>query len=383
LCSSLVALFISLTASHVLVSGGRLHSLSGQSQEVHAAESQKPLETLNALLQTLHTPAGFKHSAAPVQRSPGTLKPGAGSRLGSPKVARSRSVVSNGLSHYHQRTPAVNMGDKLMRSDHETPKEDGVKKEASKQFAALAASIALLTLADPAYADEGAGNLVSDLVVRGHQWAILITIVSLISQNSFVYPKMNEGDFNAAKTASITYVGGAILSLLTGILLVGFYGKGWFFYSHEPTFWLKMELFSVLNAFAFFPTIRIAKQATRIKNAAEGVKVPKMSRELIGKMSSTYNRMFIPFVFTLPVAALIANGIPYIETFPWQAGAAPVVLTVGGLGFKNVKDALDWNDEAIKQKEDEEFAAMIEAKAQAAMAEDQKKPKKKKKKSSA
>ena len=32
---------------------------------------------------------------------------------------------------------------------------------------------------------------------------------------------------------------------------------------------------------------------------------------------------------------------------PWQAGAAPVVLVLGGLGFKYVKEALDWTEDPV------------------------------------
>ncbi len=35
---------------------------------------------------------------------------------------------------------------------------------------------------------------------------------------------------------------------------------------------------------------------------------------------------------------------------PWQAGAAPVVLVLGGLGFKYVKEALTWEDEKVAEK---------------------------------
>ena len=37
----------------------------------------------------------------------------------------------------------------------------------------------------------------------------------------------------------------------------------------------------------------------------------------------------------------------YAESPPWQAGAAPVVLVLGGLGFKYVKEALDWTEDPV------------------------------------
>ena len=37
----------------------------------------------------------------------------------------------------------------------------------------------------------------------------------------------------------------------------------------------------------------------------------------------------------------------YAASPPWQAGAAPVVLVLGGLGFKYVKEALDWTEDPV------------------------------------
>ena len=50
-------------------------------------------------------------------------------------------------------------------------------------------------------------------------------------------------------------------------------------------------------------------------------------------------------VLSIPLAAtLMARGVWYAEWLPWQAGAAAVALALGGLGYKYVKEALEWTE---------------------------------------
>ena len=44
-------------------------------------------------------------------------------------------------------------------------------------------------------------------------------------------------------------------------------------------------------------------------------------------------------------AALMSRGVGYTEWLPWQAGAAPFGLALTGLGYKYVKEALDWKED--------------------------------------
>jgi len=41
----------------------------------------------------------------------------------------------------------------------------------------------------------------------------------------------------------------------------------------------------------------------------------------------------------------MSRGVGYMDWLPWQAGAAPVALTVLGLSFKYVKEALEWDED--------------------------------------
>ena len=55
-----------------------------------------------------------------------------------------------------------------------------------------------------------------------------------------------------------------------GILRVTQYEKGWDYYSHEPIFWLKMVLFSVVGGISLFPTTKIIQRTVTIYNADNG-----------------------------------------------------------------------------------------------------------------
>jgi len=41
----------------------------------------------------------------------------------------------------------------------------------------------------------------------------------------------------------------------------------------------------------------------------------------------------------------MSRGVGYMDSLPWQAGAAPVGLAVVGLGYKYVKEALTWTED--------------------------------------
>ncbi len=43
--------------------------------------------------------------------------------------------------------------------------------------------------------------------------------------------------------------------------------------------------------------------------------------------------------------ARCAGGVGYADWLPWQAGAAAVAAALGGLGYKYVKEALDWTED--------------------------------------
>ena len=52
-------------------------------------------------------------------------------------------------------------------------------------------------------------------------------------------------------------------------------------------------------------------------------------------------------IFSIPLfASLMARGGWFQRDMPWQLGAAPVALALGGLGYKYVNEALTWEEDA-------------------------------------
>ena len=68
------------------------------------------------------------------------------------------------------------------------------------------------------------------------------------------------------------------------------------------------------------------------------------SPALVKRMTSIVNAELLA-VASIPLAAtLMARGVAYADWLPWQAGAAPVALALGGFGYKYAKEALDWQE---------------------------------------
>ena len=69
-----------------------------------------------------------------------------------------------------------------------------------------------------------------------------------------------------------------------------------------------------------------------------------MSEELAARMTTLINAELL-MVGSIPLtASLMARGVGYMPNFPWQVGAGATVAALGGLGFKYVKEALDWKE---------------------------------------
>ena len=144
--------------------------------------------------------------------------------------------------------------------------------------------------------------------------------------------------------ADAVYGVAGLLIVFTGYLRVTAYAKGWEFYQHEPIFWLKMLLVAVMGAASFFPTTKIIQRSVAKRNNG-GELVAPMSAKLAGRLTSVINAELLAIASIPLAAALMARGVGYADWLPWQAGAAPVALALGGLGFKYVKEALDWQED--------------------------------------
>jgi len=240
------------------------------------------------------------------------------------------------------------------------PEAEPDTRHASPLLAALpAAAVAASTLlwSAPALAASDAGAVPSALVAYAHFVSLIVIGMSLVTERVVIKPEMSEEDFELAVKADIAYGIAAVVLLAScdtrhclqhppqGYARTVAYAKGWDFYSHEPVFWLKLTLFSVMGASSLFPTIKLTQRALAVRGASEGGAVPMLSPKLCKRLTSVINAELLAILAIPLTSTLMARGVCYAEWLPWQAGAAPVFLVSAGLTFKYVKEAVTWKEE--------------------------------------
>jgi len=184
-----------------------------------------------------------------------------------------------------------------------------------------------------------------------HYLGLVVTSLCLATERLTIKEDMTAEDDTRMAIADAVYGIAGLDVVVSGYLRVTQFGKGWEFYSHEPVFWIKLVLVSVMGASSFFPTIKIIQQSVARRNAGDSSdSVAPMSPKLVGRMTSIINAELLALLAIPLAATLMARGVGYADWLPWQAGAAAVVLALGGLGTKYVKEALEWTEE---QQEEE------------------------------
>lgn len=197
---------------------------------------------------------------------------------------------------------------------------------------ALLGAVPLL-LADPVHAQDVTGAAVA----YGHYLGLLLATGCLVAERLLVKPNMAVEEEKLLQRADLTYGLAGILVLVTGYLRVTDYGKGWDFYQHEPIFWLKLTLAAVMGASSFFVTGIILKRASSKSSEP-------LSEKLAARMTTVINAQLLAIASIPFTATLMARGVAYLEWLPWQAGAAPVALSLGALGYKYIKEAVEWTE---------------------------------------
>lgn len=174
-------------------------------------------------------------------------------------------------------------------------------------------------------ATSPASPIASALVAYGHYLGLLLVAGSLTSERLLIKPGMSVEDEKLLGLADIVYGIAGVLVLGTGYLRVTQYGKGWEFYSHEPVFWVKLALFSVMGAASLFPTIKIIQRAVGIKKAEEGTgeAVPPLSAKLAKRMITLVNgEVCVAFISVAALSfgcccfLLLARALPLIASIP-------------------------------------------------------------------
>jgi uncharacterized membrane protein len=220
--------------------------------------------------------------------------------------------------------------------------------------AAAGATPALVTLFTSLPADAADGGsffpIASALVAYVHYASLLVTCACLVTERLTVKADMSEEEERRLVFADSVYGIAGLALFVSGYYRVTEYGKGIDFYLHEPVFWVKMILVAVWGASSFFPTAIIIKRAVQERNTGS---FPPMSEKLAARMTTIINAELLALI-SMPLAAtLMSRGVLYSDDIPWQIGASLTVLTLGGLGYKYIKEALTW---------EEDDATLVEAK---------------------
>lgn len=70
-----------------------------------------------------------------------------------------------------------------------------------------------------------------------------------------------------------------------------------------------------------------------------------MSPKLANRITKIVNGELLALGSIPLTATLMSRGVAYADGMPWQLGAAPVALTLFGLSYKYVKEALTWSED--------------------------------------
>jgi uncharacterized membrane protein len=225
--------------------------------------------------------------------------------------------------------------------NHEVKRDDASSRRISSAFGAGPIAVTLFA-ALPAQAATVSAAVPNALVAYGHYFFLLAMFGLLVYERVSTKPGMTPEEEKALVIADALYgLSGALLAV-TGYFRATEYGKGWEFYSHEPIFWLKLSFLGILGGLSLFPTVTLTKRGIPL---FQGEKVEPMSENLAGRMHAVMNAE-ISALLTIPLAAtMMSRGVWYNDGFPWQAGAAGVVVTLLGSGFRYAKQALQWEED--------------------------------------
>ncbi len=211
-------------------------------------------------------------------------------------------------------------------------------------FAAIFVLVSLLfTTTECALAVElpflrtSSSTLISALTAYGHIFGLLLAAASLTAERLLVKADMSLDEEAQLTTAHVVYGVSNILIVVTGYYLI-MNGKGWDFYSHEPLFWFKLTLYSIMLSSSFFPTFKILQ-----RYLDRGTIPPPMSNKLANRILKVVDSELSALASIPLLGTLMSRGVAYVDDFPWPAaGALPLLVVFVGLGFSYIKEALLW-----------------------------------------
>jgi len=214
---------------------------------------------------------------------------------------------------------------------------------------AMTALPILTAMAMPEAAHASVSPVASAFAAYGHYLGLVLIAATLTTEKFLIKPELTEEEAKTLVVADSVYGIAGVLVLYTGYLRVTQYGKGWEYYAHEPIFWVKMGLFAVMGSSSLFCTTKIVQMAVKQTNGEAGATT--LGEKLSARMQKIVNGELLALGSIPLAAALMARGVAFQESMPWQAGAAPVALVSLALSVKYVKEAITWEDEPVAAKE--------------------------------
>lgn len=221
--------------------------------------------------------------------------------------------------------------------------EDITRKNVISPLASLTAVAA--TIGTPLAANAASTSAIPSAIAAYVHYLSLFAIVACITyERATISPGMDQETEDSVAKADISLGISGLLLVVSGYYRCVDYGKGWYFYSHEPIFWMKMVAICVFGAASFFPTATIIKRAIPV---AQGKKeFEPMSEKLAGRMTTVLNAEIVMLGSIPLLATLMSRGVLYTDNIPVQyIGPALCAVTIGGLGYKYINEAITWSDD--------------------------------------
>jgi len=198
------------------------------------------------------------------------------------------------------------------------------------------------------------GAVSSALFAYGHYFSIIGIVGILVTERWTLEngPNLTEDEENRLAIADTLYGAIGLLVVYTGYYRLSdpTLGKGTYFYVHEPVFWLKMAMVSILGGASLFNTTKIIQRSVARFTGDKAAE--PMSEALCDRMKSICNAQLTGIVFIPMAATFMARGVGYNESIPWQLEAGGTALLFLGLGFKYVREALTFEARLLENEKE-------------------------------
>ena len=251
----------------------------------------------------------------------------------SEQVLLSHNLLDSYSAKQLDETPSINSKQQTKRTSFDSP-----------LLIFLPAFVTLCASLPADAATTGGGGLISSaLVAYVHYVSLLVMTACVTTERILVKPGMSQSDQALLSNTDIVYGISGLTLAISGYYRVVAYGKGFEFYAHEPVFWLKIALVGILGALSFFPTTIIIQRAVAARQSPNG-EYTEMSETLASRLTKILNAELTALASIPLTATIMSRGIGYNENFPWPIEAAGAAVVFLGLGYKYVKEALDFED---------------------------------------